>query len=135
MPGRPAIPTHVHAVKGTASKRLLRKRAGVPAVTTPLSDPPAWLPPGAKAEWDRVLAISGYSKAITEADRGGLITYCLLWDEIRTAVERDGNSTEVPASRLTVFASLAGKFGMTPSDRVKVRVPEEAKPTNKFSRL
>jgi phage terminase small subunit len=113
----------------------MKKRAGEVEVTAPLADPPDWLPEGAKAEWNRVLEISGYAKALTEADRGLLTTYCLVWQEIAHVVARDGSSILIPASRLQLFANIAGKLGMTPSDRVKVRMPEEKKPANKFGKL
>jgi hypothetical protein len=38
-------------------------------------------------------------------------------------------------SRMALLGNLAGKFGMTPSERAKIQMPEEEKPTNKFAAL
>ena len=94
-----------------------------------------WMPPGAQREWGRVLSVSQYARALNDTHRGPLITYCLLYDEIEREVEANGTSAGLQSARLQVYIGLAGKFGMTPSDGVKIAAPIEEKPQNKFARL
>jgi len=136
MPGRPPKPTALHVVQGTARKCRMEKRSGE-LLLDPAAMPeaPAWMPAEARIEWDRLMSIPKYSKALSPADRGMLVTYCLIWDEIKRAVENYGGSENIQSARLTAFASIGAKLGLNPSDRVKLRTPEEPKQQNKFAKL
>jgi len=78
--------------------------------------PPEWLQGEALEEWRRVERISDYRECIKESDRGILTAYCVLWGDISTL------AGHLKASHFAIFSSLAGKLGMTPADRSKVKV-------------
>jgi len=58
---------------------------------------------------------------------------CLLWAEL---VACQATGQEMQTSRMALFGNLAGKFGMTPSERAKVHMPaEENTGRNRFAEL
>lgn len=77
--------------------------------------------------------MSKYAKALTEADRATLAVYCGLYAEWERSFEHE--AIPMQTARMTLFMGIAGKLGMNPSDRVKVHLPTEEKPANKFSKL
>lgn len=131
MPGRPRKPTAILKTQGTARKDRHSKRHDL-ELGGELPQPPEFLNAIAREEWLRVCAIGKYSKALSPADRGPLAMYCLLWAELRA---KTTTGEEMQASRMALLANLAGKFGMTPSDRAKIQMPEDQKPVNKFLAL
>lgn len=131
MPGRPRKPTAVLKTQGTARKDRHAKRHDL-EMGGELPQPPDFLNDIARVEWLRVCTIGKYSKALSPADRGPLTLYCLLWSEIQASATA---GQEMQASRLALFSNLAGKFGMNPSERAKIQMPEDEKPANRFSRL
>jgi phage terminase small subunit len=142
MPGRPPKPTSILKLQGTAQKCRIARRRGELELPRAVLLPPAFLPPEAIAEWERVVSISQYSKALTEADRPTLALYCGLhaeWmDSFLPRVDFEGKALPprpMQTSRMALYMNIAGKLGMNPSDRVKVHVPTEEKPANKFAKL
>ncbi len=67
--------------------------------------------------WDEVVGIS-YRGVLGEADRIALEMMCRLIDEMRNDFE------EMTAAKLTQLSALIGRFGMTPSDRAKIVIPQ-----------
>src|SRR6516164_10617806 len=131
MPGRPPKPTKLLKLQGTARKDRHAKRNDMD-LGGDLPQPPAFLGGPALEEWVRVCTIGKYAKALSHADRGPLTIYCLLWAEL---VVSQANGHEMQTSRMALLGNLAGKFGMTPSERAKIQMPEEEKPRNKFAAL
>lgn len=97
-----------------------------------MPQPPEFLSETAREEWIRVCTVGKYAKVLSPADRGPLTIYCLLWAEIQAGAM---TGQEVQTSRLALFANVAGKFGMNPSERAKIQMPEDEKPKNKFAEL
>jgi phage terminase small subunit len=118
-------------LQGTLRKHRHAKRNDL-ALGGELPQPPAFLVGAALEEWQRVCTIGKYAKALSPADRGPLTMYCLLWAEL---VASNARGEEMGTSRMALLGNLAGKFGMTPSERAKINVPEEAKLKNKFAFL
>lgn len=135
MPGRPPKPTSLHIVQGTARKKRMEARKGELVLEAAMPAAPDWMPAEAQREWGRVTSLSKYVRALSEVDRAMLVTYCLIWAEIADHVRATGSSIGIQSARLTVFSNIAAKLGMNPSDRVKIRVPDEDKPANKFAAL
>lgn len=102
-------------------------------------DPPASLDREAKAEWKRVVKILGAKHVLTPADRGAMTLLCELWSEDRDLhrrLKKPGvvvGSTDwkrVVTQRNEVrkqLVQLYQRFGMTPADRTRVKVPEKGK--------
>lgn len=128
---RPPKPTAVLKTQGTARKDRHAKRKDL-ELGGELPQPPDFLSDIAREEWRRVCTIGKYNKALSPADRGPLAMYCLLWAELQA---KTTTGEEMQASRMALLANLAGKFGMTPSDRAKIQMPEDEKPKNKFAAL
>ena len=137
MPGRPPKPASIHILQGTAQKCRMAKRKGELAPGGAIPGPPAFLPPEALAEWERVISMSQYAKALTAADLPTLAMYCGLYAEWERSFRpnEEGEFHPMQTSRLALLMNIAGKLGMNPSDRVKVHVPAEEKPLNKFAKL
>lgn len=129
MPGRPRVPTNVLKMRGTAQKCRIEKRAGELLVDGPFPDAPEWLTPGALAEWERVKAISDYASCVKSSDRTLLALYCTIADELA----REGTLSDGKAKTLL---SLGGKFGMSPSDRTKIKgAPKEEAKDDPWAKL
>jgi phage terminase small subunit len=129
MPGRPPKPTKVLKTQGTARKDRHAERNDL-ELGGELPQPPKFLNETAKEEWLRVCTIGKYAKALSQADRGPLTMYCILWAEL---VVSQTTGQEMQTSRMALYANLAGKFGMNPSERAKIHMPEDEKPKNKFA--
>jgi phage terminase small subunit len=122
----------IHVLQGTARKDRHGSRSGEiePGGGFPVC--PDYLSDFAKGEWMRMSKISKWAAAITAADATELEVYCQLkglWID-------SCNPENEPMSEglIRQMRSAAAKLGLTPSDRVKIRVPEpEAKPMNKFA--
>jgi phage terminase small subunit len=135
MPGRPSTPTNILKLRGTARKCRLERRRGELALPPAVLLPPAFLPPEAIAEWERVTSLSKYAKALTEADRPTLALYCGLHAEWEKSFLPGKKGKPMQTSRMALYMNVAGKLGMNPSDRVRVHVPAEEKPENKFAQI
>lgn len=133
MAGRPPKPTSIHAVQGTARKSRIAARNGELVLDTGMPAPPDFLPPDALVEWGRVTSMSKYARALTGADRATLAMYCGLYAEWASSFKPGADP--MLTSRMALFMNIAGKLGMNPSDRVKVHVPLEEKPANRFAQL
>jgi phage terminase small subunit len=132
MPGRPRKPKKIHELQGTAQKCRMESRAGELELPVESPVPPSFLSPVALEEWNRVCALGGYAKVLNPVDRGPLTLYCVLWAEL---VQSQDTGEPMQTSRMALYSNLAGKFGMNPSERTKVHMPEQKKPANKFAAL
>lgn len=135
--GRRPKPTAQHKLEGTFRK----DRHAARAVADPARpDAPASLSDDARAEWDRVIGELAAAKLLSKLDRAVLALYCQAWadywaakaiveEEGWTAVGSTGNVVEHPAVK-SMHRSwehcvrAAREFGMTPSGRAAIRVPD-----------
>lgn len=133
MPGRPPKPTKLHLLQGTYEPSRHADR-NEPEPSGPLPGPPAFLKGEARAEWKRVVAAMGATGVYTAADRALLTVHCQMWARF---VEREfGQGAEgCSANFLIAFANIAGKLGLTPSDRVKLRSGKSEQPESPFAAL
>lgn len=138
--GRPAKPTALRLIEGNPGKRPLPKGEPVPP-SVPVVKPP-WLTDLASAEWDRVapqlikmhlltdvdvMALAGYCEAVS---RFMLATKALdEFGALVPAVREDGSFVKNPAAQLARDAladikALSQEFGMTPSSRGRINLPD-----------
>lgn len=124
MPGRPKKPLVLHKLHGTARKARMEKRAGEMQLESALPDPPEWLLPEARAEWERLLANSQYRLALATVDRAMMAAYCQLWARFVMAQQGTAEEAEKFGGRqLMSLVQIAGKLGLNPQDRTKIKTP------------
>jgi phage terminase small subunit len=120
MGGRPPKPAVLLRLKGTAQPVRIRKRGEELQPKPGFPDPPDWLIPAAKAEWDYIRATQSPG-VIALVDRGILATYCQMFGRYVEA-ERSEPYVRLPASYLATMFSVAGKLGLESSARVRLSV-------------
>ena len=131
-------PTEIKRLAGNPGKRPLNERE--PKFQQGPVTVPGWLDPVARREFRRILRISP-ERLITAADRGTLAALCALYSravraetmirehgEIETTT--NGNTIQSPwvgmANKAWAeYVRLATEFGLTPSARSRIQVPEE----------
>ena len=117
--GRPTKPTAVLELVGAYKKDPQRKRLKEPKPTKGIGS--FVLGPTDLAEiWDEVVGqvVPG---VLTISDRMALELVCRLYAEIRLKPDK------ISVGKVTALANLLGRFGLTPSDRAKISMPEEEK--------
>lgn len=139
MPGRPPLPSSLHALRGTRSQ-VGRDRRGAepdPAYVTDLA-PPAHLPDSAKAVWAEFAPRLARAHLLTELDTFALEKLCVSIARYRRLTEHTEDklvmhnaetgsysiSPHVLLQQMYANQADAGmtKFGMNPSDRARVLV-------------
>ena len=135
MRGRKPKPVELHRLTG--SYRADRHGGRMARQPGEIPDKPAWLPPEASAEWDRIAPTLAPLGLLTPLDRAAFVAYCLAWAEFVWAVkevqqagityEAEGKLKPHPAVRIASNAAklmlqLAGEFGMTPAARTRLRI-------------
>ena len=158
MAGRPRKPSQLKRLQGTA--RPDRVNANEPQPDPAIPTRPGWLLPEAKREWNRV--VPGLSKLglLTALDRGAIAGGCQWWAMYVRAVRDIAESgwtftittvKETATSRTTTtgyegprpavaqmhkcwtqYLAFCSRFGLTPSDRSRLSVPEP-KPIDEMS--
>jgi len=148
MRGRKPTPTALHVLRGFPGKRKLGRHEPQPAALGTLA-PPAWLHDEAKAEWDRLAPVLGRLGVLTETDSDALTAYCEAWVTWKQATQKIRQfgmvikgKQDVPMMSpyvkiahhaLNQMRALLVEFGMTPSARARLRVPEGvARPASKW---
>lgn len=125
-------------------KRELRERGSwlakhrPPDLELPTGAPekPAKMKGEAAAEWDRVVPLLASKGALSPGDRAALIVLCEAWADYVTLGRRLAKVTTGPVDerkiqtmRQDAYARLVAmltRFGLTPADRARVKVPEAA---------
>jgi phage terminase small subunit len=130
--GRPKKPLKLHVLQDTAQPCRMEKRKGELELPAEIPLAPEWLSVEAAIEWGRLTSHPLYSKVLSAVDRGMLAIYCTLWGHFVTG-EKTG--TPVKAAHVAQMNALAGKLGLSPADRTKIRLDPEEKPRNRFSNL
>jgi len=136
MPGPSRKPTALKIVHGTRDKRKNRNEPKPSGVATI----PDWLCPDAVLEWERLAPELITIGLLTKADRAEFAIYCQAYAEIqeaeaelleggKTQTTKDGFLRKSPwlAVRDEAYKRLhqtAQQFGLTPSSRTKIEVPD-----------
>ena len=147
MRGRKPKPTALRAIEGNPGKRRLNDREPTPPEGVP--DCPDELDDVARAEWFRTASVLKEMKLLTRADRTALLAYCTVyarWVEAEAQVRKYGAIVKSPnkgfpmkSPYLTVadqslesMRKFMVEFGLTPSSRSRIRVPEDAGAADEF---
>ena len=113
---RPRKPTAVLEASGAFVHDPQRRRAPEPAPTGPLGGPPDHLDDHEKGVWHEFAALLP-DKVAWNADRPSFELAVCLMAQFR---HHRGAMT---GSQQTLLASLLGRFGMSPVDRLKISIP------------
>lgn len=156
---RLAVPTNLRLLRGDPSKgrALQNKNEPQPIIPDSVPEPPSPLEGYAADEWRRLAPELYRLKLITMADINTLATYCQCYKTWREATEmmnelsRNGafmkgyvwehrtgivkNSLHTVAREAAIdMLRFANEFGLSPSSRSRISVPE-ARKANKFDGL
>ena len=126
---RPRKPTEQLKASGafTANPERLKARDGEPIVSEPLGKPPVHLDAMELAVWKEIEAMIP-ARVATAADALALECLVKLTIQIRTE--------EKPTASLFAQAlTYMGRFGLTPSDRAKMTVPQEGEAENPWQSM
>ena len=141
MRGRKPKPTNLKVIEGNRGKRPLNKAEPKPAPVTPTC--PAWLQPKAKREWRRIVPELERMGLLTLVDRAALAMYCQEWaryvdaqaqiDKYGSVLKATGSGYVQPSpyvaiarQALSACKAFGVEFGLTPSSRGRMTVPEVA---------
>jgi P27 family predicted phage terminase small subunit len=135
---------------GNPGRRPLNEREppapqGVPAC-------PDWLTDEAKAEWERVIPELQMMGLLSTADRAALAAYCTAWGrwvEAEAMVRKLGTIVKSPEKgfpmkspyltiadqALETMRKLMVEFGLTPSSRSRIKVPDGGDAADEFDQF
>jgi phage terminase small subunit len=130
MAGRPPKPTALKLLQGNPGKRKLNDQEPKPAAGARM---PEWFAdrPELAAEWNRHAPRLEKLGLLTEIDDSALTAICILEVRLREIGSIPGSN---PIDVTRELRALWGRFGMTPADRVRVKV-EKAAPESKLTRF
>lgn len=125
--GRPKTPSNVLELRGAYKKNPNRKPKDEPpaAASGDLGEPPAYFNKTQRECWAEIAA-KAHAGTICRADSIALEMAAVLLDQFRLY------PLDIPTARIVRLDSILARFGMTPSDRSKVKVPNAPK-ENPFS--
>lgn len=132
--GRSRKPTEMHALSGAFKKNPARARArgNEPRPTSPLGSPPEQLSAEEKAVWLELADIAP-AKVLTGADRWLVEVCCRIMARLRE--DGIGGRDGVSVGELSQLMAGLRTMGLTPADRSKISVPQDAEEANPFSEL
>lgn len=150
--GRPPKPTNLKKLEGNPGKRPLNKKE--PKVTKPARCP-AWLTKEAKREWARIAPILKEMGILTAADQISLAVYCQAYaDYIQTQkiIQKKGMTYEyvnkagvanvvsrpevlIAQKNAEIIRKFCIEFGLTPSSRGRIQLPEEGGPASDLEKI
>ena len=131
--GRPPKPTALKLLQGNPGRRKLNDQEPKPPLGC---DPPPFIKndPDLRAEWKRQAPRLERLGLLTEIDGDALATLCALEVRFRLMLEAGDASTTALAVIAKEKRALWSRFGMTPADRVRVKV-DKPKPAGKLERF
>jgi P27 family predicted phage terminase small subunit len=148
MRGRKPLPTSLKQLRGNPGKRPINGQE--PRPKTERTSCPAELCPLAKKEWRRIVPILEELQLIGKIDRAAIAGYCQSygrWMEAEQKISetslviktKSGNVIESPYYSIAkrereLMHKFLVEFGMTPSARTRLKVPEKPTP-NPFREL
>lgn len=142
--GPAPTPTSLRLLRGNPGKRAINKREPKPAPLRPTC--PRWLNVEAKREWRRVVPELERLGLLTRVDRAELAAYCQSWARWKEAEEfiekhgpaipiRDADGRvkylqQIPQVSISqkerqAMRAFASEFGLSPSSRSRIQVPEQ----------
>lgn len=147
--GRPPTPTRMKELAGNPGRRPINQEEpqSTPVLTL---EPPAWLDKKAQAAWRRRAPAVVGMRVLTDGDLAAFEFLCELDVEIAeyaAIIRKDGRTTKTGAGtpkvhpleqplsdRRKMRVELWSKFGMTPSDRTRLKVepPKPEDPADEF---
>ena len=116
MPGKKQ-PTALMNARGAFKNRPSRKRNNEPVVTDPLGSPPEGFAPDEVAAWREIVERAPMG-VLTAADWQSVVIASKLFAEFM----RDSEACN--AARISKLCSVLGSFGMNPSDRASLSLPQ-----------
>jgi len=138
-PGRKPKPKHLKVLEGNPGKRPLNTKEPKPRPVAPRC--PRWLTAEAKREWRRVAPELERLGLLTQIDRLALAGYCQAyarWRQAEEVLEQKGLTFTTPngyiqqrpevaiAQRnLQAVRAFCGEFGLTPSSRGRISLPDQ----------
>lgn len=138
MSGPPPKPTRLKLLQGNPGRRPLSENEPQPEIARPTR--PHWLLPEAKREWSRIVPELLRLGLLAKIDRAMLSMWCQCWGMYVEAVrdirkngtafrtekgyEGQRPSVAVMNKMIERMTALSARFGMTPSDRSRISVPE-----------
>ena len=147
MRGRKPKPTSIRTLEGNPGKRALNGReptgpAGIPRC-------PKFLDDEAKAEWFRTAKVLKDMGLLTLADRTALAAYCTAysrWMNAEEQVRKFGAIVKSPEKgfpmkspyltiadqAMELMRKFMVEFGLTPSSRSRIRVPDGGTAQDEF---
>ena len=143
-------PTSLKLIQGTYRKDRAAPNEPQPEPGVPTC--PAHLKGEARREWKRIAPVLQSMGVLTKADRPSLAGYCSAWEdyvESDKILRKEGRFVQSPngfpmqhpavnakAKALTLMKQYLALFGLSPSDRTRVSVPEKPKKeSNPFAAL
>lgn len=132
--GRPRKPIAEHVLDGTYRSD---RHGDSPWMPNGEPQMPAWLSPEARELWQSL--VPSLTTIATEVDAASLTAMCDWWAlyrQTRTALDlvQDRESTayykllQLAGLCWNNFSGIAAKFGLSPSDRAKLQVPQPQQP-------
>ena len=120
---RPHKPPELHILHGTWRRDRHGNLKGDLAPGTPPLKPPAWLglPDEGKALWQRIVPPLIRAGIVREVDEFMLGEACRAYAMYKQALAR--SDRRAPKVWWEITYRILGKFGMTPSDRLKLQLP------------
>lgn len=124
MAGRPRTPTNILKLRGAEKNHpeRLKERENEPVNVNPIGRPPTWLTTVERKAW-RMIIKTCVDGVLGEADRLAVAVASQIAAMCMTGTADHQDRT--------LLLRYLGQFGMTPSERSKISVPQE-KPKNKF---
>lgn len=139
--GPPPKPTRLKLLQGNPGRRPLPKNEPHPQTGIPTR--PHWLLPEAKREWTRIVPELNRLGLLAKIDRALISMWCQCWalcvdavKDIRkngtTFVMESGYEGQRPSvsimnKMIEKMIALSARFGLTPSDRSRISLPEPQK--------
>lgn len=150
MRGRKPKPTIMKSLEGNPGKRPINDREPTPPAGIP--DCPEFLDDEAKAEWFRTVPVLKEMGLLSRADRSALAAYCMAysrWVKAEEQVRKFGTIVKSPEKgfpmkspyltvadqALETMRKLMVEFGLTPSSRSRIRVPDNGNAAGEFERF
>lgn len=117
-------------LKGSVKKRPGRYKdvENIPTPSGPLGQPPAYMRPEVKLIWHELESDIPMG-VLTRSDRLLFEFLCQLTYEFRN------KPSSFKGNKYTTAVGIAARFGMSGSDRQKLRLPGEGKPKNRFEKF
>jgi P27 family predicted phage terminase small subunit len=137
--GRKPLPSNVHELHGNPSKKAINKSEPKPLAVAP--KPPDWLPKEARAKWDELAPELERIGVLTCVDGMAFTMLVLAWANAASAArvlknngslftkDKGKQSRKHPANQVLrdnalLIKAFASEFGLTPSARSRLVLPE-----------